>query len=263
MGMKLEVKNLLFSYEDGSVIFDDISFEYQSPDVFCILGSNGTGKSTLLNCIIDELKVNSGNVLIDGVEVKDYNARELARKIAYIPQNHYPTFPFPVIDIVMMGLTSKMGYLSNPGKKEKKLALEKLEFLKIGHLKDKPYTDISGGERQLVMIASALVQEPELLILDEPTAHLDFGNQYRFIQLVKKFTENGMGVLMTTHFPDHALELNGITSILKDGKMNYIGKAEEIITNENLSNLYNIDVRVENFRGKKFCVPGEVHEELK
>lgn len=263
MGMKLEVKNLSFSYDDGSVIFDDISFQYDSPDIFCILGSNGTGKSTLLNCIIDELKVNSGNVLIDGVEVKDYNARDLARKIAYIPQNHYPTFPFPVIDIVMMGLTSKMGYLSNPGKKEKKIALEKLEFLKISHLKDKPYTDISGGERQLVMIASALVQEPELLILDEPTAHLDFGNQYRFIQLVKTFTNNGMGVLMTTHFPDHALELNGITSILKAGKIDCIGKAEEIITNENLSNLYDIDVKVEKFGKKKICIPGGLYGELK
>ncbi|MCM0757819.1 ABC transporter ATP-binding protein [Sporomusa sphaeroides DSM 2875] len=260
--MKLEVRNLTFSYDGSRKIFEDISFQYHSPQVFCILGPNGTGKSTLLRCMISELKAQSGSVFINDAQAGAYNARELARIIAYIPQNHYPAFPFPVLDIVMMGRTSRMGYLANPGEMERKIAMEKLEFLQIGHLKDKPYTDISGGERQLVMLASALAQEPDLLILDEPTAHLDFGNQYRFIQLVKRLAGNGTGVLMTTHFPDHPLELNSLTAILKDGKMIGIGNPEELLTDRNLTDLYNIRVSVESVGRKKICVPGGFHEEF-
>lgn len=260
MGMKLEVKDLMFSYDESRTIFENVSFQYHSPDVFCILGSNGTGKSTLLKCIINELKAKSGSILIDGLEVGKYSSKELAKKIAYIPQNHYATFPFPVIDIVMMGRVSKMGYFSNPGKLERQVAMEKLEFLKIEHLKDKPYTDISGGERQLVMIASALAQEPELLILDEPTSHLDFGNQHRFIQLVKKLQNQGIGVLMTTHFPDHTLELGGTAGILKDKNMDCVGNVEDIINNKNLSDIYGIDVRIESFGKRKICIPGEVND---
>lgn len=261
--MKLEVRDLTFSYDGSRIIFADISFQYHSPGVFCILGTNGTGKSTLLKCIIAELSPQRGKVFIDDLEAGAYSARQLARKIAYIPQNHYPTFPFPVLDIVMMGRTSRMGYLANPGKMEREIALETLEFLKIAHLKDQPYTDISGGERQLVMIASALAQEPELLILDEPTAHLDFGNQYRFIQLVKELSEKGMGVLMTTHFPDHPLELGSVTAILKDGKLYGLGKAEELMTGQNLTDLYNIKVSVEAVGEKRICIPGGPYGEFK
>ncbi|MDD4801923.1 MAG: ABC transporter ATP-binding protein [Syntrophomonas sp.] len=263
MGMKLEVKDLSFSYDGCRMIFEDISFQYHTPAVFSILGANGMGKSTLLKCIIGELKARSGSILIDSIEVGEYSTRELAKKIAYIPQNHYPIFPFLVIDIVMMGRASRMGYFSNPGKEETEIAMEKMEFLKIAHLKDKPYTDISGGERQLVMIASALTQEPELLILDEPTAHLDYGNQYRFIQLIKKLTLNGMGILMTTHYPDHPLELKGVSAILKNGKMDVVGSSEAVITNENLTDLYDINVTVETFGDKKICIPGGPYGELK
>lgn len=255
--MRLEIKNISFSYDGSRNIFENLSLIYDSPEVMCILGANGTGKSTLLKCIIDENNVGSGEIILDNKPVNSYDAMTLARKIAYIPQTHVPNFPFKVIDVVVMGRTSRMGYLANPGNKELEIAMDNLKFLKIEHLANKAYTDISGGERQLVMIASALTQEPELMILDEPTAHLDFGNQYRFVALVEKLKEKHIGVMMTTHFPDHALQLECTTAILHKKSISKIGLASEVITDENMSNIYGIDVSVEKIGNRSFCIPGK------
>lgn len=261
MVMELEIQNLTFSYEGKRNIFENVSLSYRSPEIFCLLGANGTGKSTLLKNIIGEYKPKEGRILIDKKPLKTYSARKLAQKIAYIPQNHVPAFPFSVLEVVLMGRTSRIGYFSMPGRAEEDFAMERLEFLNIGHLRDKPYTDISGGERQLVMIAAALNQEPELLILDEPTSHLDFGNQYRFLHLVERLQKEGMGVIMTTHFPDHALALKGKTAIMKDKKIVQTGPAADVVTGENMRELYQIEVNVKAFGKRSICIPGEIEEE--
>lgn len=257
--MKLEIESLVFRYApELPAVIDGLSLTYESPDALCILGHNGTGKSTLLQCVIGAFKPEAGTVRIDGRDVQSYHARDLARKIAYIPQTHVPSFDFPVIDVVTMGRTSLMGRFSTPGKDDRDHALEQLEYLGIAHLADKPYTEISGGERQLVMIASALAQEPEAMILDEPTAHLDFGNQYRFVQLVDQLRQRGMGVLMTTHFPDHALELAGTTAIVDKGRVAALGPAADVVTDSSLTSLYSIEVHVEHVRGRTVCIPGPI-----
>lgn len=260
--MKLEVMDLSFSYDKSRRIFEAVSFQCEDSQILCILGENGAGKSTLLNCILGEEQA-EGKILIDQKYLADYSARELAKKIAYIPQSHTPIFPFSVMDVVMMGRTARMGYFSMPGKQEETLALENLEFLNVTHLKEKPYTAISGGERQLVMIAAALTQEPELLILDEPTAHLDFGNQYRFLELVLRLQERGMGVIMSTHSPDHALLLKGTTLIFKDGRLWHSGLAENVITEETMSELYRLEVRLKNVGDRTVCVPGAWEEHVR
>lgn len=254
--MRLDVEDLVFGYNDDRRVIDGMTFSYTSPDVLCLLGSNGTGKSTLLKCIIGEFRPQAGSVKINGRDVSAYSARELARLFAYIPQTHVPAFGYPVIDVVTMGRTSIMGRFSTPGGTDVEKAQEKLDFLGIGHLRDKPYTDISGGERQLVMIASALAQEPEVLILDEPTAHLDFGNQFRFVELVGQLRESGMGVIMTTHFPDHALMLSGTTAVLRGGRVAHWGIASDVVTDETMGELYGIKVGVRNVDGHPVCVPG-------
>ena len=253
--MKLDVNDITFGYDARNVL-EHLSLHYESPDVMCILGSNGQGKSTLLQCIIGAFRTSEGTITVDDRPVGEYPAREFARKVAYIAQNHNPSFGYPVLDIVMMGRTSRMGYLANPGQQERDVAMEQLEYLGIGHLAEKSYTGISGGERQLVMIASALAQDPELMILDEPTAHLDFGNQYKFIQLVEKLRARGMGVLMTTHFPDHALALGGTCAILAGGRIAAQGDPRDIVTEEAMSELYRIEVHVEDVRGRRICIPG-------
>ena len=254
--MKLEARGLTFSYNGRRTIFKNISFSCDSPEILCILGANGTGKSTLLKCMIGQYKPGEGGMFVNGRNVREYSPKELAHRIAYIAQSHQPAFPFKVLDVVTMGRTSHIGYLASPGKEERDFAMENLRYLKIEHLWDTPYTDISGGERQLVMIAAALTQEPEILILDEPTSHLDFGNQYRFIQLIEQLREKGMGVVMTTHFPDHALELKGRTILLRDGEIQADGMAKEVITDENMEKLYHIKVNVRKFGDRSICIPG-------
>ena len=188
--MKLEIKSLSFGYDNSRKILKDISFRCSGSQIMCILGTNGTGKSTLLKCITGEERA-EGTVLIDGKSLSSYNSGNLAKKIAYIPQMTVPTFPFKVLDVVLMGRTVHMGYFSVPNRNDENLAVENLEFLGIAHLKGKSFTGISGGERQLVMIAAAMTQEPELMILDEPTAHLDFGNAHRFLELMFRLKDKG------------------------------------------------------------------------
>lgn len=253
--MRLEVNSISFQYSSEKTIFRDLSFSYETPGILCILGSNGTGKSTLLKCLLHQNQVQKGTILIDGKNVGKYRPRELARKVAYLPQSHVPSFAFPVIDVVMMGRTSRIGYFASPGKEDRAIAMSKLEYLRIGHLAEKPYIALSGGERQMVMIASALAQEPELIILDEPTSHLDFGNQFRFVKLVEQLQELGIGVLMTTHFPDHALYLDCDTIILHNSSILASGNAHDVITDANMSEIYRIDTRVVTIEGREICVP--------
>lgn len=254
--MNLTVDDITFRYDSERNVLEHLSFSYNSPEVLCILGSNGMGKSTLLQCIIGAFQISAGAITVDGVPVGDYKARDFARKIAYIPQSHTPSFAYKVIDIVTMGRTSRIGYLANPSDDDVAFAHEQLDYLGVGHLAEKPYTDISGGERQLVMIASALTQEPELMILDEPTAHLDFGNQYRFVELVEKLRERDMGVLMTTHFPDHALILGSRTAVLSGGRIIAEGLAHEVINDASMRELYGIEVNVRQIEDRIICIPG-------
>lgn len=253
---ELEVRHLAFGYEPSRRVLDDVSLTYRSPDTLCLLGANGTGKSTLLKIIIGECRPQGGVVLLDGRPTSSYSARQLARKIAYIPQSHVPAFAFSVLDVVLMGRTARLGYFASPGRSDRALAMQRLDFLQIAHLRDQPYTDISGGERQLVMIAAALNQDPEVLILDEPTSHLDFGNQYRFLHLVDRLRAEGRGVIMTTHFPDHALELGGTTAVLKDKSILAVGSASEVVTAPVLSDIYQLDVQVETIHDRRVCIPG-------
>ncbi|MCH4184296.1 MAG: ABC transporter ATP-binding protein [Eggerthellaceae bacterium] len=257
--MKLTVDNITFGYNETTPVLKGVSFTYETPDVLCILGANGTGKSTLLRCIVGELNAQCGCASVDGKAIKDYSAKSFACKVAYIPQTHTPTFAYSAIDIVAMGRTAHMGYFASPSEDDIAHAQEQLEYLGIGHLRDQPYTEVSGGEQQLIIIAAALAQDPELLILDEPTAHLDFGNQYKFIQLVERLREKGIGVLMTTHFPDHALALGGTTAILSDGIIQHIGPAAKIVTSESMSKLYDIEAHVLPIGDRRICLPGKVH----
>lgn len=256
--MELKVNSINFGYDENRKVIKDVSFEFSASQILCILGANGTGKSTLLKCLIGEEKAN-GDILIDGKNIKEYNTRQLAQKFAYIPQTTDATFSFRVIDVILMGRTAYIDYFGTPDQSDIDLAIEKMNFLGIGYLKEKLFNEISGGERQLVMIAAAMTQEPELMIFDEPTAHLDFGNSYRFLDLVKKLQQKGIGIIMTTHFPEHALFLKGDTLILKDGLVMSKGKADDIITEKNMSKLYGIEVNIREIEDRIVCIPGKMN----
>lgn len=256
--MRLEVKNAAFSYGGDHCVFSDVSFSVEERNVMCLLGPNGAGKSTLIKCLNNLLPLSAGVVKIDGKDIRSFSRQELARKIAYVPQSHVPTFPFVVIDVVLMGRAPHLRFLSVPGKKDMEIAEQVMASLGISHLRDKRYTEISGGERQLVLLAAVIVQDAAILILDEPTSHLDFGNQIRLLKIIKQLSQQGMLVIMSTHFPDHAFLTASSVAVIAEGKIIKQGTPEEVITEKNIYQTYGVEVVIGKVNGADdliTCVP--------
>lgn len=257
-----EVKNISFSY-DGNEIFSDISFSIEKGDVLCILGPNGTGKTTLIKCFNGLHKIDSGEILIKGKNIKKLSFKEISRNIGYIPQNHVPSFPFKVINVVLMGRAPYLNLTDVPRKKDMEIALNSLKTLGIDNLKDKEYTNLSGGEMQLVLLARILCQQPDILILDEPTSHLDFGNQIKLLEIIDNLAASGLSIIMSSHFPGHAFLSSNKVAIMKDGCFIDFGHPNDVVTEENLKKAYSIDVKLIELENKrKVCVPLKTNFEL-
>lgn len=252
----IEIENAEFSYNGREKIFQDINLSVGKGEVLCILGPNGTGKTTLIKCLNCLLRLNSGNILISGEDIYSFNKTDLARQIGYIPQGHSPVFPFTVLDVVLMGRAPHLDSMSSPSKKDYLIAQECLEKLNMAHMSDKPYTELSGGEKQLIFFARVLAQKPDILLLDEPTSHLDFGNQMRTLNLINKMAASGFTVVMSSHFPDHAFISADKVAIMKDCSLIDYGAPDDVITEENLEMAYNIGVKIMNLdQGRKVCIP--------
>jgi iron complex transport system ATP-binding protein len=244
MVMRLDIKDAAFSYNGGNNVFEDITFSIREGDVFCILGPNGTGKSTLIRCINGISKLNQGDVLLDGKNIHSLDKTGIAKKIGYIPQTHNPAFPFSVLDVVLMGRAPHIGLLSTPTEKDIRIAEDAIKTLDISHLIDKPYTGISGGERQLVLIARVLAQQPRVLLLDEPTSHLDFGKQMHILSIIDELAESGLSIIMSSHFPDHAFISSNKVAIMNKGTFIDVGSADDVITKDNLKRAYGVDATI-------------------
>ena len=256
--MIVEAKNINFSYQkNGRQILNDVSLSLKEGEVMSILGPNGAGKSTLLNLIATLLTPDTGEIFLCGKDTKKMKPKEVASILSYVPQTHTPAFSYTVFNFVLMGRAPKVGMFEKPKAEDFKLVEEVLEEVGILKLADKPYTEISGGERQQATIARALVQEPKAILFDEPTAHLDFGNQIKTLRTIKHLSEKGYAVIMTTHNPDHAIMLGGTTAILdKKGKLT-VGPAEEIITEQTLKEVYDTKLKLSYFdeAGRLVCIP--------
>ena len=176
--MMLSLHDISVGYGTRTVVYD-VSFRIRTGEVVCLLGPNGSGKTTLFKAMLGLLPLQAGEMRLEGKNVRRWSRRDYARHIAYVPQLHVPSFPYTVLDMVSMGRTPYLGACSSPGPSDRRIANEVMEEISIAHLRDRPYTEISGGERQLVLIARALAQRPQFLIMDEPTSHLDYGNQIR------------------------------------------------------------------------------------
>ena len=241
--MILQVKDLSFKYHNSRMIFHDVNFSLEKGEVLSILGTNGAGKSTLLNCIANLYKPSGGDILLNGRSSKDMTIREVAQVIGYVPQIHTPAYAYTVREFTVMGRTPYIGAFSKPSAEDYRIADEALVRMDIYHLKDKAYTEISGGERQQVTIARALAQQPQIIMLDEPTAHLDYGNQYRVVQMVKELADEGYSLIMTTHNPEHAVILNGKVAILNREGILGVGNAADTLNGETLSQLYGLNIK--------------------
>ena len=224
-------------------ILHDISLQVSSGEAFCLLGPNGVGKTTLFKTILGFLPLLSGLITIDGEDISTWSDRRKAQVIGYVPQVHTPPFPFTVIDVVTMGRTAHLGPMASPSKHDVEIAEDALKELGISNLSQKIYTEISGGERQMVLVARALAQQPKILIMDEPTANLDFGNQVRVLEQINRLTAQGMAIIMTTHFPDHAFLCPGTVGLLEHDRLT-VGRAQDVVTEERLQCAYGVDVRI-------------------
>ncbi|MCL2116028.1 MAG: ABC transporter ATP-binding protein [Methanobrevibacter sp.] len=253
----IEVKEISFSYNNGdNNIFENISFSINKGDVLCILGPNGTGKTTLLKCLNGLQDIKSGEILLNGKNLKSMPFPEISKLVGYIAQGHVSTFPFSVIDVVLMGRSPYISLTDSPMEKDFKIAERSLKDLGILDMRDRPYTTLSGGEKQLVFLARVLTQEPKLLILDEPTSHLDFGNQIRLLELIENLSKKGLAIIMSSHFPDHTFLGSNKVAILKNKNFIALGDPLNVITKDNLKKAYDIDIElIEVSKSRKVCVP--------
>lgn len=242
----------------------DISFKAEPGELVAILGPNGVGKSTLFRCMLGLLKNYKGDTLIKGCSAKKLQADELAREVAYIPQHHYPSFNFSVLDMVLMGTTSQVSHSSSPGREQIATAERALEKLNISHLKEKSYTHISGGEQQLVLVARAMAQKAKILIMDEPSSNLDFGNQFRIMSKVKSLTADGYTIIESLHNPDQAYMYADRIIAMKDGRIISDGPPGETMDAELIRELYGVDVKVHSLRHDKIriCVPNNLNLDI-
>ncbi len=239
----LEVRNLSFSY--GVVpVLEDISFCIGAGEVIAVLGANGAGKSTLFRCILGLLRHYRGDVFLEGGDVLSMSRKEIAANAAYVPQAESPVFNYSVTDTVLMGTTGSLSLLENPGQEQVKAVEQALDSLGISHLSERGIQEISGGERQLAFLARALVQKSRLLIMDEPTANLDYGNQQLVLRHVRKLAQEGYSVLLSTHNPEHALQYASKVLIIKDHHLYAYGDTSEILTEKTIGEIYGLKVMI-------------------
>ena len=252
--MSVKVENLCFAY-GGETVFRDVTFEVGDGQVLCLLGPNGAGKSTLIKCIARILAPRSGSVSINGKDIAKLRRRAFACQLAYIPQSGSAAFPLQVRDVVAMGRTPHKKFFSSPGREDYRRVSEALAALGIEKLEYKVCTDLSGGERQMVSFATAIVQDPKALLLDEPTSHLDFGNQMKVLRTVKRLAARGLTVIMATHAPEQAFLAGSQAAILLDGGVKALGTPREVVTEENISRAFGVRVEVIDSGGAKGCIP--------
>ncbi|MDH7556299.1 MAG: ABC transporter ATP-binding protein [Candidatus Methanosuratincola sp.] len=251
----VRISGLEFSY-GGMFSVRAGSLAVGGGEVLTLLGPNGSGKTTLLKCINALLKPSSGSIAICGKDIREYSRNELSRAIGYVPQSHTPSFPFTVIDVVLMGRVSYLSIFQQPSKADYRKAEEALSTVGISAMRDRTYTNISGGERQLVLIARAIAQEPKLLLLDEPTAHLDFRNQVTTLKTVRRLSrEKGIGVVMSLHDPNHALMYSDRIALMRGGEILHMGDPGDIINEGTIEEVYGIPVEMIEHNGREFVLP--------
>ncbi|WP_305297180.1 ABC transporter ATP-binding protein [Parvibacter caecicola] len=254
--MSIEVTNLSFAYGNREVL-RDLNFSIPDGCLVNVLGPNGVGKSTLFRCILGLNPHYSGSILVNGKDLRALSVRQRAREISYIPQSHASVYDYEVIDVVLMATGSELKLLGTPGPEQLQRAHAALERIGIGHLAHRTYTQISGGEQQLVLIARALAQNARTIIMDEPTSALDYGNTVRVLSCVRQLAREGLSIVQSTHNPDHAFLYSDQTMVLSEGRLRAFGDPKDVITSELISELYHVEVEVNSLYGDqvRVCVP--------
>lgn len=245
----LKIDNLYFWHHLQNSLLNGVDLTLKDGELLTILGANGRGKSTLLNCIAGLLSPKSGKIYLQGEDLSGMSSKAIAQKIAYVSQHSPQTYQYKVRDYVVLGRAAHLGVFDKPSEADFALVDDALAKLGISHFSDRVYMLISGGEKQLVNLARILVQQPQLILFDEPTSALDYGNVFKTLSLIKDLSLQGFSIIMTTHNPDHPMLLHSALPHAKVALLNQQGKlqtgsAPEIITQENLQALYHTDLRL-------------------
>lgn len=257
----IETRNLNFGYTKAKNVFENISFDLRSGQLCALMGGNGSGKTTLIRCLMATLRPDSGRVILRGRDITCLSRAGVARMISSVPQEHSSIFPYTVLSMVLMGRAPHLRTLAGPSKADTLLAQEALAMLGIEDLAARPYTCISGGQRQLVLIARALVQDTPVMILDEPTSHLDYRNQILILGMLKKLVrQKGILVIIATHDPNHALYFADTTIVLHAGSILQTGPPRKVINKEMIREVYAVEVE-EIRRDNTICGVIPVHIE--
>ncbi len=251
----LAARGLAIGYRDR-IVGRDLDVALAGGEVLALLGPNGGGKTTLLKTLLGLIPPLAGAVTLAGRPLGRLSLRERARLIAYVPQVHAGTFAFTVEDVVLMGRSAHGDLFRPPSAQDRAVAVAAIARLGIGHLAPRPYTMISGGERQLALIARALAQEPRVIVLDEPTASLDFGNQGKVMREIRALAASGLAVVFSTHDPNHALRFAERAMLIRDGTSLACGPSRAVLTAERLRALYGAEVRVVEGEGERAYLPG-------
>ena len=254
----IDVQGLSFSYGSHKVL-DGLDFSIPDRRFAALLGANGAGKSTLFKCLLGILNGYQGTIMIDGTDARSLGRRELAGRIAYVPQNEKQIYNYSVGDVVLMGAAHTIGALSAPKKEQIEKADAMMELLGIIDLKERGINAVSGGERQLVLLARALTQDAKILVMDEPTANLDYGHQHRVLMLIRSLTEKGYTVFLSTHNPEHAVMYATDILAIKDHRLIAAGETEEVLDAGLIHALYGLDVMITEHPsvpgGARVCLP--------
>lgn len=239
----IAIADLTLGYRKTAPVLKNVSLGIQPGEIVNILGPNGCGKTTLLKAMLGFLPVPDGGVLINGVSIGAIRRSDLARTLAYVPQTHHGVFPYSALDVVLMGRTIHSPWLRF-STADREQAMLSLARVKAEHLVRRSYLELSGGERQLVLIARALAQNCAYLVMDEPVASLDYGNQFRLLDLIRELALAGPAVILTTHHPEQAVFLGGRAVLIKGGRVVADGRAEEIVTRRRVGDLYDLPENV-------------------
>jgi iron complex transport system ATP-binding protein len=250
----IKVKDLHFSYSKHQVL-DGINFSLHRGEIVSLLGPNGCGKSTLIRLILKLMHTNNGEIKLNGKSIHNYSHKEIAGHIAYIPQYHNVPFNYTVLEMVMMGRISKLGFFATPSSRDHDIAYESLSKIGISNLANRPFGQLSGGQKQMVLLARALTQEVDTFIMDEPVSGLDYGNQIRLLELISDLSRQGYTFLKTTHYPDHALLVSSRVVVMNDKKIIADGKPDEVITSEMINEVYGIGANLIKHEEYIRCLP--------
>ena len=253
----LQVSDLYFSHGQRETdVLRGVSLLAGEGEITTVLGPNGCGKTTLFKCIGGVWKPRQGEVKIEGLDILLQSHAQRARLIATVPQEHEAAFPYSVFEVVLMGRASRVGAFATPSRQDRRRADEALEEAGIESLRDKACTRLSGGEKQLVLIARALAQDAPIMLLDEPVSHLDFRHQLLILRKIRRLAgEKRLIVLMTLHDPNLAIQFSDRVVLMASGGVASAGSPETVITEESLKQVYGIDVRVITWNGFRIVHP--------